>query len=312
MPPPPPEPSHPLYTGLYSNPTQKDHTHLTVCISPPFTPPSSSSVCCLAVYSFGGPKSYEKPIIFRARAYEFSSSTSNLMNILNLPKSLEDSIRANYKYDLANFTAEASNIPLPEFQLIPNCTVTFNTSPVPKARFSFLPPSMLHPGASRDPSIRSGNATYHGTLPESGVLVTSQFSSLNSTIRVFDEISITGDKVYINDRGENEDGTEVVYGKEVWSGCGPYICERTDIEGATVKEGEIITEDEDTKDATQPGRGLEARNVRGEKVRVKGALDSAAFARLSDYVVECGGTKELVDGWTAGRYKSQTRYYTEE
>ncbi|GMH66589.1 hypothetical protein TrRE_jg7156 [Triparma retinervis] len=48
------------------------------------------------------------------------------------------------------------------------------------------------------------------------------------------------------------------------------------------------------------------------RVRVKGAMDSAGFARLSDYVVECGGTKELVDGWRAERYRSQMKYYTEE
>jgi hypothetical protein len=148
------------------------------------------------------------------------------MNILNLPKTLENSIRANYKYDLSKFATDASNIPFHKYQLIPNCTVTFNTSPQPESRFSFLPPSILN----RDPSYRSGAKTYHGSLPEDGVLVTSQYSSLNSTIRVFDEISITGDEVYINDRGENEEGTEIVYGKEVWDGCGPYVCVRTDIE----------------------------------------------------------------------------------
>ncbi|GMH96053.1 hypothetical protein TrST_g922 [Triparma strigata] len=198
------------------------HEWIQVSLSPAFKVDGKDSK--LAIYSFES----DPEKIFRTRLYTFepaaetdaSNAASNAavvaeMEIWNLPKDLQTELEENYKLNI-----NGPNLPppppeilpslLPSCTLIPGCKVTWSSVPSPDRRFEYFP---------------KGCEGFHGTLPEGGVTIESQYSTLGLPIIVHDEISVSPSRIYINDRGTDLEGN-VIYGRGVWDGKGPYLMDR--------------------------------------------------------------------------------------
>ena len=141
------------------------------------------------------------------------------MTISKLPISVESAINEIFDakslgehLDLETVIPIASSCPVESYDLIPGCTLRWSSNPS-DSQFLYMPTKVPAP-------------CYHGSLPLDGVVVSGDFTRRGTgDIRVWDEVSVHSGGIYINDRAVDMDGN-VVYGKEIFDGKGPFYCDR--------------------------------------------------------------------------------------